>query len=126
MVVVKPNQAGTEVEVKRIKVQVIPLDTRSRRAAQKTLHTRKIELRVMASQRPKRACARKLPLVKRTQCKATTRGKSSFATSTHHHHRDVLKPATIAKPAKPLRPSEPIKTNSTADPGDSLNIAKSP
>ncbi|KAF5899988.1 protein Jumonji-like isoform X1, partial [Clarias magur] len=123
---VKPNQAGTEVEVKRVKVQVIPLDTRSRRAAQKTLHTGTMELRVTASQRPKRASAGKLPLVKRTQCKATSRGKSSSATSAHHHHSNVLKPATIAKPAKPLKPSEPVKSNNPTDPGDSLNIAKSP
>lgn len=126
MAVVKPNQAGTEVEVKRVKVQVIPLDTRSKRAAKKTLHTGTRELRVTGSQRPKRASAGKLPLVKRTQCKATSRGKSSSATSAHHHHRDILKPATIAKPAKPLRPSEPIKTNNPTDPGDSLSIAKSP
>ncbi|KAK3551422.1 hypothetical protein QTP70_017307 [Hemibagrus guttatus] len=125
MAVVKPNQAGTDVEVKRVKVQVIPLDTRSRRAAQKTLHTGTRELRVSGSQRPKRASAGKLPLVKRTPCKATSRGKSSSSTSAHHHHRDVLKPATIAKPAKPLRPSEPIKTNNPTDPGDSLTIAKS-
>ncbi|KAI5105780.1 protein Jumonji [Silurus meridionalis] len=125
MAVVKPNQAGTEVEVKRVKVQVIPLDTRSRRAAQKTLHTGTMQLRVTGSQRPKRAAAGKLPLVKRTQCKATSRGKNSSATSVHNHHRDVMKPATIAKPAKPLRPSEPIKTNNPTDPGDSLNIAKS-
>lgn len=125
MAVVKPNQAGTDVEVKRVKVQVIPLDTRSRRAAQKTLHTGTMKLRVMRSQRPKRASAGKLPLVKRTPCKTTSRGKSSSATSAHHHHRDFLKPATIAKPAKPPRPSEPIKTNPT-DPDDSLNIAKSP
>ncbi|XP_058254533.1 protein Jumonji isoform X3 [Hemibagrus wyckioides] len=126
MAVVKPNQAGTDVEVKRVKVQVIPLDTRSRRAAQKTLHTGTMELRVSGSQRPKRASAGKLPLVKRTSCKATSRGKSSSATSAHHHHRDVLKPATIAKPAKPLRPSEPSKTNNPTDPGDSLTIAKPP
>ncbi|XP_060726886.1 protein Jumonji isoform X1 [Tachysurus vachellii] len=126
MAVVKPNQAGTDVEVKRVKVQVIPLDTRSRRAAQKTLHTGTMKLRVMRSQRPKRASAGKLPLVKRTPCKTTSRGKSSSATSAHHHHRDFLKPATIAKPAKPPRPSEPIKTNNPTDPGDSLSIAKSP
>lgn len=126
MAVVKPSQAGTEVEVKRVKVQVIPLDTRSRRAAQKTLHTGTMELRVTGPRRPKRASAGKLPLVKRTQCKATSRGKSSSATSAHHHHRDVLKPATIAKPARPLRPSEPIKTNNPTDPSDSLNLAKSP
>ncbi|TSL82462.1 Protein Jumonji [Bagarius yarrelli] len=127
MTVVKPNHAGTNVEVKRVKVQVIPLDTRSRRAAQKTLHTGTMKLRVMGSQRPKRASAGKLPLVKRIPCKSTSRGKSSPATSAHHHHRAVLKTATVAKPAKPLRPSEPIITNNPAEPGDSLiDTAKSP
>uniref|UniRef100_A0A672QWY6 Jumonji and AT-rich interaction domain containing 2 n=1 Tax=Sinocyclocheilus grahami TaxID=75366 RepID=A0A672QWY6_SINGR len=80
---------GAEVEVKRVKVQVVPLETRSRKAAQET----PVRSQMAGSQRPKRASAGKLMFTKQMHCKATTLAKNSPTTST----RDILKPANSPK-----------------------------
>ncbi|XP_072536471.1 protein Jumonji [Salminus brasiliensis] len=115
------SEAGMELEVKRVKVQVVPLDTRSRRAAQDaavTAGTRARATQAAGSQRPRRASAGKLMLTKQTHCTATTRARSSPTTSTQNPDRDVLKPATVPKPAKPPRSSIPIKTVNLPEPAE--------
>uniref|UniRef100_A0A8C1FEP2 Jumonji and AT-rich interaction domain containing 2 n=1 Tax=Cyprinus carpio carpio TaxID=630221 RepID=A0A8C1FEP2_CYPCA len=71
---------GAEVEVKRVKLQVVPLETRCRKAAQET----PVRSQVAGSQRPKRTSAGKLMFTKQMNCKA----KNSPTTST----QDILKP----------------------------------
>uniref|UniRef100_W5LE77 Jumonji and AT-rich interaction domain containing 2 n=1 Tax=Astyanax mexicanus TaxID=7994 RepID=W5LE77_ASTMX len=115
------TEAGMEVEVKRVKVQVVPLDTRSRRVAQEaaaTVGTRTRATQAAGSQRPRRASAGKLMLTKQTHCTATTRARSSPTTSTQNPNRDTLKPATVPKPAKPPRSSAPIKTPTAPEPAE--------
>uniref|UniRef100_A0A8C1R5E2 Jumonji, AT rich interactive domain 2a n=1 Tax=Cyprinus carpio TaxID=7962 RepID=A0A8C1R5E2_CYPCA len=63
----RDSLTGAEVEVKRVKVQVVPLETRSRKAAQET----PVRSQVAGSQRPKRASAGKLMFTKQIHCKAT-------------------------------------------------------
>uniref|UniRef100_A0A8C2EJP4 Jumonji, AT rich interactive domain 2a n=1 Tax=Cyprinus carpio TaxID=7962 RepID=A0A8C2EJP4_CYPCA len=71
----RDSLTGAEVEVKRVKVQVVPLETRSRKAAQET----PVRLQVAGSQRPKRASAGKLMFTKQIHCKTpkTNRGRRS-------------------------------------------------
>uniref|UniRef100_A0A8C1IW11 Jumonji, AT rich interactive domain 2a n=1 Tax=Cyprinus carpio TaxID=7962 RepID=A0A8C1IW11_CYPCA len=57
---------GAEVEVKRVKLQVVPLETRCRKAAQET----PVRSQVAGSQRPKRTSAGKLMFTKQMHCKA--------------------------------------------------------
>uniref|UniRef100_A0A8C1SV64 Jumonji, AT rich interactive domain 2a n=1 Tax=Cyprinus carpio TaxID=7962 RepID=A0A8C1SV64_CYPCA len=57
---------GAEVEVKRVKLQVVPLETRCRKAAQET----PVRSQVAGSQRPKRTSAGKLMFTKQMNCKA--------------------------------------------------------
>uniref|UniRef100_A0A8C1YKV2 Jumonji, AT rich interactive domain 2a n=1 Tax=Cyprinus carpio TaxID=7962 RepID=A0A8C1YKV2_CYPCA len=76
---------GAEVEVKRVKLQVVPLETRCRKAAQET----PVRSQVAGSQRPKRTSAGKLMFTKQMNCKA----KNSPTTST----QDILKPANSPK-----------------------------
>ncbi|XP_051573788.1 protein Jumonji-like isoform X1 [Myxocyprinus asiaticus] len=84
-----------EVEVKRVKVQVIPLETRSRKAAQETpapgSHGKKVKPQLTG--RPKRASAGKLMFTKQMHCKAAIQAKNSPTTST----QDILKPANSPK-----------------------------
>ncbi|XP_051999847.1 protein Jumonji isoform X2 [Xyrauchen texanus] len=118
-------EVRAEVEVKRVKVQVIPLETRSRKAAQETpaprSHGKKVKSQVSGSQRPKRASAGKHMVTKQMHCKATVKAKNSPTTST----QDILKPASSPKLSvspkinnaqklvnlsdvtKPLKPVEP-------------------
>lgn len=112
------TDAGLEMEVKKVKVQVVALDTRSRRAAQDTAVTCKSQAettQAIGSHRPRRASAGKLMFVKQTHCTATTRARSSPTTSTQNPNKDVPKPATVPKPAKPPRSIDPIKTPSPPD-----------
>ncbi|KAL6489295.1 hypothetical protein MHYP_G00030360 [Metynnis hypsauchen] len=110
------TEAGVEVEVKKVKVQVVPLDTRSRRAAQETAAGTRGTTQAIGSQRPRRTSAGKLMFIKQTHCTATTRARSSPTTSTQNPNRDVPKPATVPKPAKPPRSSDPIKTTNQPNP----------
>uniref|UniRef100_A0A8C1FI95 Jumonji and AT-rich interaction domain containing 2a n=1 Tax=Cyprinus carpio carpio TaxID=630221 RepID=A0A8C1FI95_CYPCA len=69
----RDSLTGAEVEVKRVKVQVVPLETRSRKAAQET----PVRSQVAGSQRPKRASAGKLMFTKQIHCKATVLAKNT-------------------------------------------------
>ncbi|XP_026083078.1 protein Jumonji-like isoform X2 [Carassius auratus] len=95
---------GAEVEVKRLKVQVVPLERQSRKAAQET----PVRPQVAGSQRPKRTSAGKLMFTKQMHCKA----KNSPTTST----RDILKPANspqiseIPKTSNSLKQGNPSNT----------------
>uniref|UniRef100_A0A4W4G952 Protein Jumonji n=1 Tax=Electrophorus electricus TaxID=8005 RepID=A0A4W4G952_ELEEL len=79
------TEPAMEVEVKRVKVQVVPLDTRSRRAAQETpapdSRSGATEQQVAQCQRPRRASAGKLMFMKQMHCMATRRDRSSPTTS---------------------------------------------
>ncbi|KAI2655237.1 Protein Jumonji [Labeo rohita] len=99
---------GAEVEVKRVKVQVVPLETRSRKAAQEM----PVRSQVAGSQRPKRASAGKLMFTKQMHCKATVLAKNSPTTST----RDILKPANSPKI------SETPKTSNSQKQGNPSNM----
>uniref|UniRef100_A0AAR2LQU5 Jumonji, AT rich interactive domain 2a n=1 Tax=Pygocentrus nattereri TaxID=42514 RepID=A0AAR2LQU5_PYGNA len=66
-----------KVEVKKVKVQVVPLDTRSRRAAQETAAGARGTTQAIGSQRPRRTSAGKLMFIKQTHCTATTRARST-------------------------------------------------
>ncbi|XP_066539028.1 protein Jumonji [Hoplias malabaricus] len=123
------TEAGMEVEVKKVKLQVVPLDTRSRRTAQGTTSaagTRAGTTQVNGSHRPRRASAGKLMFVKQTHCPATTRARSSPTTSTQNPTRDVPKPATVPKPAKPPRSCVPVKISEPAKPVKPLEPASPP
>lgn len=88
--------------MKKIKLQVLPLNTRSRKAAQETpapgSHAKRSRAQAAGSQRPKRTTAGKLMITKQKHCKATVQAKNSPTTST----QDIIKPAN------------PPKTNSSA------------
>uniref|UniRef100_A0A4W4GCM3 Protein Jumonji n=1 Tax=Electrophorus electricus TaxID=8005 RepID=A0A4W4GCM3_ELEEL len=75
------TEPAMEVEVKRVKVQVVPLDTRSRRAAQETpapdSRSGATEQQVAQCQRPRRASAGKLMFMKQMHCMATRRDRST-------------------------------------------------
>ncbi|KAA0703276.1 Protein Jumonji [Triplophysa tibetana] len=104
-----------EVEVKKIKLQVLPLNTRSRKAAQETpapgSHAKRSRAQAAGSQRPKRTTAGKLMITKQKHCKATVQAKNSPTTST----QDIIKPANPPKTnssvkqisPEPLDPAEP-------------------
>ncbi|XP_062847089.1 protein Jumonji isoform X2 [Trichomycterus rosablanca] len=126
MAAVSASQAGKEVSVKKMKVPVIPKDTRSRRVAQQaTQSARRMELRAKGAKRPKRASAGTF-ILKWTQRKATTRGKSGPATSAIPPTRVAPKLVTIPKPARSTRPNKPNKTTNPPDPGDPDDISKPP
>lgn len=93
--------AGAEVEVKRVKVHVVPLETRSRKAAQET----QARPQPVGSQRPKRASAGKLMFTKQMHCKASVLAKNSPTTST----RDILRPANSPKLSETPRTSNALK-----------------
>lgn len=93
--------AGAEVEVKRVKVHVVPLETRSRKAAQET----QARPQPAGSQRPKRASAGKLMFTKQMHCKASVLAKNSPTTST----RDILRPANSPKLSETPRTSNALK-----------------
>lgn len=109
-------EMGAEVEVKKVKVEVLPLETRSRKAAQKRpvprSRAKKVEPQTPGSQRPKRTVAEKLLLTKQIHCKATVLAKNSPATST----QDILKPANppktdnSVKQVNPTNKTEPLDT----------------
>lgn len=123
MAAVSATQAGKEVSIKKVKVPVIPVDTRSRRVAQQaTTSARRMELRAKGSKRPKRASTGKY-ILKWTQRKATTRGKNSPSTSTHSPTKVTPKPVTSPKPARPTRPN---KTTNFPDPDDPADISRPP
>ncbi|KTG00997.1 hypothetical protein cypCar_00006028, partial [Cyprinus carpio] len=88
---------GAEVEVKRVKLQVVPLETRCRKAAQET----PVRSQVAGSQRPKRTSAGKLMFTKQMNCKA----KNSPTTST----QDILKPANSPKISETPKTSNSLK-----------------
>ncbi|XP_077068691.1 protein Jumonji isoform X3 [Siphateles boraxobius] len=103
---------GPEVEVKRLKLQVVPLETRSRKAAQETLGS--------GSQRPKRATAGKLMFTKQMHCKATVLAKNSPSTST----RDISKPANSPKLSETPKTSNALKQGNPSNTTESLNSAE--
>ncbi|KAI7806896.1 protein Jumonji isoform X1 [Triplophysa rosa] len=104
-----------EVEVKKVKMQVLPLNTRSRKAAQETpapgSHAKRSRAQAAGSQRPKRTTAGKRMITKQKHCKATVQAKNSPTTST----QDIIKPANPPKTnssvkqisPEPLDPAEP-------------------
>ncbi|XP_067304765.1 protein Jumonji isoform X2 [Pseudorasbora parva] len=104
---------GAEVEVKRAKVQVVPLETRSRKAAQET----PVRPR---SQRPKRATAGKLMFTKQMHCKATVLAKNSPTTST----RDILKPANSPKLSVTPKISNALKQGNPSNTTEPINAAE--
>ncbi|XP_073702715.1 protein Jumonji isoform X2 [Garra rufa] len=107
---------GEEVEVKRVKVQVVPLETRSRKAAQET----PLRSQVTGSQRPKRASAGKLMFTKQMHCKATVLAKNSPTTST----RDILKPANSPKTSETPKTSNSLKQGNPSNTTEPLNHAE--
>uniref|UniRef100_A0A8C2EL11 Jumonji, AT rich interactive domain 2a n=1 Tax=Cyprinus carpio TaxID=7962 RepID=A0A8C2EL11_CYPCA len=112
----RDSLTGAEVEVKRVKVQVVPLETRSRKAAQET----PVRLQVAGSQRPKRASAGKLMFTKQIHCKATVLGKNSPTTST----RDILKPANSPKISETPKTSNSLKQGNPSNTTEPLNQAE--
>ncbi|KAK1795428.1 hypothetical protein P4O66_010597, partial [Electrophorus voltai] len=124
------TEPAMEVEVKRVKVQVVPLDTRSRRAAQETpapdSRSGATEQQVAQCQRPRRASAGKLMFMKQMHCMATRRDRSSPTTSAQHTDRDPTKPATVPKPARPPRPSDTGTTSHPPSPLDRARLAEPP
>ncbi|XP_026863048.2 protein Jumonji isoform X2 [Electrophorus electricus] len=124
------TEPAMEVEVKRVKVQVVPLDTRSRRAAQETpapdSRSGATEQQVAQCQRPRRASAGKLMFMKQMHCMATRRDRSSPTTSAQHTDRDPTKPATVPKPARPPRPSDTGTTSHPPSPLDRPRLAEPP
>ncbi|XP_051720305.1 protein Jumonji isoform X2 [Ctenopharyngodon idella] len=107
------NLTGAEVEVKRVKVQVVPLETRSRKAAQETPARPR-------SQRPKRATAGKLMFTKQMHCKAAVLAKNSPTTST----RDILKPANSPKLSETPKTSNALKQGNPSNVTEPLNPAE--
>ncbi|XP_076826321.1 protein Jumonji isoform X2 [Brachyhypopomus gauderio] len=112
------TEPASEVEVKKVKVQVVPLDTRSRRLAQETQATR--------PQRPRRASAGKLMFTKQTHCTAAGRTKSGPSTSAQQRDRGPTKPATVPRPARPPRPSDPATATPPPGPPDRAHLAEPP
>lgn len=104
---------GAEVEVKRVKLQVVPLETRSRKAAQETSARPR-------SQRPKRATAGKLMFTKQMHCKSTVLAKNSPTTST----RDILKPANTPKLSETPKTSNALKQGNPSNATEPLNPAE--
>ncbi|XP_067264970.1 protein Jumonji isoform X3 [Chanodichthys erythropterus] len=104
---------GAEVEVKRVKVQVVPLETRSRKAAQETSARPR-------SQRPKRTTAGKLMFTKQMHCKSTVLAKNSPTTST----RDILKPANTPKLSETPKTSNALKQGNPSNATEPLNPAE--
>ncbi|XP_016387618.1 protein Jumonji-like isoform X3 [Sinocyclocheilus rhinocerous] len=107
---------GAEVEAKRVKVQVVPLETRSRKAAQET----PVRPQVAGSQRPKRALAGKLMFTKQMHCKATVLAKNSPTTST----QDILKPANSPKISETPKTSNSLKQGNHSKTTEPLNQAE--
>lgn len=105
-----------EVEIKRVKVEVVPLETRSRKAAQEM----PVRPQVEGSQRPKRASAGKLMFTKQMHCKATVLAKNSPITST----RDILKPANSPKISETLKTSNSLKQGNPSNTTEPLNQAE--
>uniref|UniRef100_A0A9J8AVL2 Jumonji and AT-rich interaction domain containing 2a n=1 Tax=Cyprinus carpio carpio TaxID=630221 RepID=A0A9J8AVL2_CYPCA len=112
----RDSLTGAEVEVKRVKVQVVPLETRSRKAAQET----PVRSQVAGSQRPKRASAGKLMFTKQIHCKATVLAKNSPTTST----RDILKPANSPKISETPKTSNSLKQGNPSNTTEPLNQAE--
>uniref|UniRef100_A0AAR2KWN5 Jumonji, AT rich interactive domain 2a n=1 Tax=Pygocentrus nattereri TaxID=42514 RepID=A0AAR2KWN5_PYGNA len=71
------RQSKRQLEMAKVKVQVVPLDTRSRRAAQETAAGARGTTQAIGSQRPRRTSAGKLMFIKQTHCTATTRARST-------------------------------------------------
>ncbi|XP_016138947.1 protein Jumonji-like isoform X1 [Sinocyclocheilus grahami] len=107
---------GAEVEAKRVKVQVVPLETRSRKAAQET----PVRPQVAGSQRPKRASAGKLMFTNQMHCKATVLAKNSPTTST----QDILKPANSPKISETPKTSNSLKQGNHSKTTEPLNQAE--
>uniref|UniRef100_A0A671LZM3 Protein Jumonji-like n=1 Tax=Sinocyclocheilus anshuiensis TaxID=1608454 RepID=A0A671LZM3_9TELE len=107
---------GAEVEAKRVKVQVVPLETRRRKAAQET----PVRPQVAGSQRPKRASAGKLMFTKQMHCKATVLAKNSPTTST----QDILKPANSPKISETPKTSNSLKQGNHFKTTEPLNQAE--
>uniref|UniRef100_A0A672SD51 Jumonji and AT-rich interaction domain containing 2 n=1 Tax=Sinocyclocheilus grahami TaxID=75366 RepID=A0A672SD51_SINGR len=87
---------GAEVEAKRVKVQVVPLETRSRKAAQET------------------------PVRPQMHCKATVLAKNSPTTST----QDILKPANSPKISETPKTSNSLKQGNHSKTTEPLNQAE--
>ncbi|XP_058604195.1 protein Jumonji isoform X3 [Onychostoma macrolepis] len=107
---------GAEIEVKRVKVEVVPLETRSRKAAQEM----PVRPQVAGTQRPRRASAGKLMFTKQMHCKATVLAKNSPITST----RDILKPANSPKISETLKTSNSLKQGNPSNTTEPLNQAE--
>ncbi len=105
-----------EVEIKRLKVEVVPLEMRSRKAAQEMPE----RPQVAGSQRPKRASAGKLMFTKQMHCKATVQAKNNPITST----RAILKPANSPKISETLNTSNSLKQGSPSNTAEPLNQAE--
>uniref|UniRef100_A0A8C2J883 Jumonji, AT rich interactive domain 2a n=1 Tax=Cyprinus carpio TaxID=7962 RepID=A0A8C2J883_CYPCA len=92
---------GAEVEVKRVKLQVVPLETRCRKAAQET----PVRSQVAGSQRPKRTSAGKLMFTKQMNCKA--KNTNSPKISETPKTSNSLKQGNPSYTTEPLIQAEP-------------------